>query len=427
MAKTVVFESHHVMTNAENNNNKFWRIFRYDDHSTLVEFGRVGDSGQKDEKSFGSESQAIAFCTKKCSEKEKKGYRKVEIMTSNVAVKVSPSGSLTEVAKKQIQTKSTEVQKLIEYFSQVNIHNILESTNMNYNVDSGLFSTPIGIVTKETVDKARDILIKMDKFALKNDFSKPAYVHLLEDYMMLIPQKIGRKFDPTSIFTSRTDLLKQNDVLDSLEASITSILNATIPAPTDAPEEKTIFNVSVELLEDKKEFQRIYDFFLSTKHNNHVSAKYKLKKVYCIEINHMKKAYDPVSKKLGNVMELWHGTKASNILSILKSGLVMPNPRASNFTGAMFSVGIYGSDQSTKSLNYATNYWNGHGDSSKTFMFLADFAMGKSFIPSGPRSDLPLKGYDSTFAIGGKSGVQNNEMIVYNTNQVNLKYLCEFE
>lgn len=427
MAKTVVFESHHVMTNAENNNNKFWRIFRYDDHSTLVEFGRVGDSGQKDEKSFGSESQAIAFCTKKCSEKEKKGYRKVEIMTSNVSVKVTPSGSLTEVAKKQIQTKSTEVQKLIEYFSQVNIHNILESTNMNYNVDSGLFSTPIGIVTKDTVDKARDILIKMDSFAKKNDFSSPQYVEVLQDYMMLIPQKIGRKFDPKAIFASRTDLLKQNDVLDSLEASITSILNATLPTPTDLPQEKTIFNVSVEILEDKKEFQRIYDFFLSTKHNNHVSAKYKLKRVYVIEINHMKSAYDPASKRIGNVMELWHGTKASNILSILKSGLVMPNPRASNFTGAMFGLGLYFSDQSTKSLNYATNYWNSHGNSSKTFMFLADVAMGKAFTPTGPSQNLPKPGYDSTYAIGGKSGVANNEMIVYSLSQCNLKYLCEFE
>ena len=425
--KIVISECHCVMSNAENNNNKFWRIFQYNDHSTLVEYGRVGDTPQQSEKSFSCADEAKRFCDTKFSSKLKKGYRKVEVMTSNVAVKVSPSGTLTEVAKKQIQTKSTEVQKLIEYFSKVNIHSILESTNMNYNVDSGLFSTPIGVVTKQTVDQARDILVKMDAFAIKNDFTKSDYVHLLEDYMMLIPQKIGRNFDPTAIFTSRADLLKQNDVLDSLEASITSILNSTVPAPTDTPEEKTIFNVSVELMEDKKEFQRIYDFFLSTKHNNHASAKYKLKKVYLIEINHMKNAYDPVSKKLGNVMELWHGTKASNILSILKSGLVMPNPRASNFTGAMFGLGLYFSDQSTKSLNYATNYWNGSGDSSKTFMFLADIVMGKAFTPTGPSQNLPKPGYDSTYAIGGKSGVMNNEMIVYNLNQCNLKYLCEFE
>jgi poly [ADP-ribose] polymerase len=298
---------------------------------------------------------------------------------------------------------------------------------MNYNVDSGLFSTPIGVVTKETVSQARDILVKMDPFAINNAFTKPDYIHLLEDYMMLIPQKIGRKFDPATIFSSRADLLKQNDVLDSLEASITSILNSSAPVPTDVPEEKSIFNVKVELMDDPKEFKRIYDFFLSTKNNSHVSSRYKLKKVYLIEINHMKKAYDPVGTKLGNVMELWHGTKASNILSILKSGLVMPNPRASNFTGAMFGLGLYFSDQSTKSLNYATNYWNGSGDSSKTFMFVADVAMGKAFTPTGASQNLPKPGFDSTYAIGGKSGVSNNEMIVYNLNQCNLKYLCEFE
>jgi poly [ADP-ribose] polymerase len=78
-------------------------------------------------------------------------------------------------------------------------------------------------------------------------------------------------------------------------------------------------------------------------------------------------------------------------------------------------------------LNYATNYWTGGGNSSKTFMFLADVAMGKYFTPKGPRSDLPLAGYDSTYAIGGQSGVMNNEMIVYKLEQCNLKYLCEFE
>jgi poly [ADP-ribose] polymerase len=60
-------------------------------------------------------------------------------------------------------------------------------------------------------------------------------------------------------------------------------------------------------------------------------------------------------------------------------------------------------------------------------MFIADVAMGNMFRPNGPRSDLPLKGYDSTFAEAGKSGVQNNEMVIYKLEQCNLKYLCEFE
>jgi poly [ADP-ribose] polymerase len=59
-------------------------------------------------------------------------------------------------------------------------------------------------------------------------------------------------------------------------------------------------------------------------------------------------------------------------------------------------------------------------------MFLADVAMGKSYTPKSSSESLPKAGYDSTFAKPGESGIINNEMIVYNVNQVNLKYLVEF-
>ena len=60
-------------------------------------------------------------------------------------------------------------------------------------------------------------------------------------------------------------------------------------------------------------------------------------------------------------------------------------------------------------------------------MFIADVAMGKIYTPtSSYDGPFPKNGYDSVFAKGGMSGVQNNEMIVYQTNQANLKYLVEF-
>jgi len=63
-------------------------------------------------------------------------------------------------------------------------------------------------------------------------------------------------------------------------------------------------------------------------------------------------------------------------------------------------------------------------------MFLADVAMGKEFVPGNNgawRNSYPVRGYDSVHAVGGRSGVQNDECIVYGTNQANLTYLCEFK
>jgi hypothetical protein len=61
-------------------------------------------------------------------------------------------------------------------------------------------------------------------------------------------------------------------------------------------------------------------------------------------------------------------------------------------------------------------------------MFLCDVAMGKVFRPQGANSALdPRKdGYDSTFAEAGKCTIANNEMIVYDTQQICPRFLVEF-
>jgi poly [ADP-ribose] polymerase len=197
---------------------------------------------------------------------------------------------------------------------------------------------------------------------------------------------------------------------------------------TEKVDTPKIFNVSLNLVTDKKVIDRIEKKFKSTLNRSHSSSSYKLFRVFEVQMPETTARFEPVAKKLGNVNEYWHGTQISNVLSILKQGLVIPRSNAPHVCGRMFGDGLYFSDQSTKSLNYATGYWHGgKGRNNNCFMFLADVAMGNAYTPSRSSSNLPLKGYDSTYAIGGKSGVQNNEMIVYNVNQANLTYLVEFE
>ena len=58
-------------------------------------------------------------------------------------------------------------------------------------------------------------------------------------------------------------------------------------------------------------------------------------------------------------------------------------------------------------------------------MFLAQVAMGNHYTPNRPLSNIPA-GYDSCYAVGGQSGVMNNEMIVYRTSQADIRTLVEF-
>jgi poly [ADP-ribose] polymerase 2/3/4 len=180
--------------------------------------------------------------------------------------------------------------------------------------------------------------------------------------------------------------------------------------------------------EGKKAFREVKSLFEKSRNSSHQTSGLKLVRLYEIEIENMKTDFEKISAKIGNVSaNLWHGTKASNLLSILKSGLQIPKSSDSHCTGRMFGDGIYTSNQSTKALNYATNYWNGSGpNNQRTFMFLTEVALGKTNKPKNRHGSFPKPGTNSTWVEAGNCRVMNHECIVYETAQINLKYLCEF-
>lgn len=429
----LVEEVRYVMSNVAGNNNKFWYGYRYDNHMVRSENGRVGTTGDSHEFPQDSEDAAKKFLAKKCREKEKKGYKKINVVNSGspsaptVTVTNPQSMNLAALAKKQIESNTPEVNKLLDRLSKANIHNILSSTTMTYNVATGLFSTPCGIVGQDTIDEARKILEDLSKYVVKSDLLNPKYIALLEEYLMLIPQKVGRKLDPESLYTSAQDITKQSDILDSLAASIQSVLNTPITESEDKKEkEQKVFSVKLFQVDDEKIISRLRNKYKSNMNRTHACAHLDVKTVYSVEIESMKAAFEKKGAPIGNIQEYWHGTRISNVLSILKGGLIIPKSSDSHCSGRMFSNGVYFSDQSTKSLNYSYGFWDGKQKDDNCFMFVANVAMGKMYTPPGPSSSLPKPGYDSTFAKAGESGVRNNEMIVYNLYQCNLTYLIEF-
>jgi len=240
-----------------------------------------------------------------------------------------------------------------------------------------------------------------------------------------------RTITPELIFPNSQSLQNENNLLDGLEVSFNDIqAAATKGTKTKKTKTPKLFDVKLDVVRDRSTVARIKKYFNDTKLNMHVSSSYKVKKVYDMTIGSMHSAYKKQGEPIGNVMELWHGTKCSNLLSILKVGLIIPSSGSRHVTGRMFGDGLYFSDQSTKALNYAGGYAPGqgrYGSTRRIFMFLADVAMGKHYVPDSWGYNFPKRGYDSTFAKAKKSGVRNIEMIVYNTYQANLKYLIEFE
>lgn len=426
----VVREAKYIKSDVQANNNKFWYITEFDDSTCIVQFGRVGGDGANKVHAFGSQPQAACFFDKKCREKEgdRKGYRPLQVLngtTGTVATAKVNEQNLHKVASEQIKTDCSQTAALLRYLSKVNVHNILSSTTMKYDVDTGLFSTPCGIVTADGIDQARKLLTQIGDFVAAKKFGAKDYAQVLNDYLMLIPQKVGRKLDPATLYPDLAAVQQQNALLDSLDASVQAVLAKTTEDKKDVAAPK-LFDVKLHLVSAKKEIGRIREKYFSTLQKQHACAHLDVKTVYEVEIASMRRPFEETGKKVGTIWELWHGTRASNLLSILKSGFMIPPSNAPYCTGRMFGNGVYFSDQSTKSLNYAYGYWGSGPADNNCFMFLVDVAMGKFFTPSGPSTNLPKQGHDSTYAQAGKSGVMNNEMIVYKTNQINPRFLVEF-
>lgn len=433
-----------IFTSATDNNNKFYEVTLYDNGTLEKRWGRVGQEGQKS-----TESGNEYSFEKTVKAKTSKGYVKTNIISTKI-----DSGSKTEkmeldtIAKKDLSfgTDDPEDKKLIEslvdLLVQSNRHQIYQSSNGQITIDeSGVIKTPLGLVNSDTIKEARKLLEKLDKKVVANKFDA-SYLKSLEEYLSLIPQKVpAQRGWGDTFFTSFSSILNQGDFLDRLESSLDlyaqkkkDALDKALKDGDKKIDDIKLFDCVLKVVRDKDVFDKINKMYLKTSSSNHSASRLKLKRVYEVHHEQMKKDFAEVSEKIGNVQQLWHGSRMFNILSILKSGMIIA-PQNSTFqiAGRLFGNGIYLSDQSTKSLNYSYGYWDSHARDNHCFMFLTHAALGKEYLAkdsdkaTGYRnSPLPYAGYDSTYAKAGVSGVMNNEMIIYDKRQLNLSYLCEF-
>lgn len=452
-----------TMTSAGSNNNKEYRIERIADDTYRISFGRIGGASN-------TQIYSLSKAYSKLREKMNKGYTVKETVDVQAADAISDDVIRTSLADKVIeqvafpvkrgfQTKAARagVETLLRDLVAFNRHHIAEISGGQITVgDDGLVKTPVGILSAEAVAQGRRYLDSV-KRRWQNwqdgTGNEQGYIEALNDYLMTIPQKVGnRRGWHKSFFKDDKDFVRQSEFLDGLENSV-NLYNAT-----KAQAVKSDIKVEVhiprrlKLLTDKVRLQEIHDFYRQGINQRHASSDLKLLEVW--EILYENDKGNPVScnnpeferlaAEKGNVQQMWHGSRNFNILSILKGGLIIPKSDHMSYSGRMFGDGVYSSEQATKALNYSMGYWGRGGYDDTCFMFLADFVLGKVFDADDPQLQqrydkrgfsYPVKGYDSTHGAGGTGNLtegggiynlSNSEWIVYDLNQVNLRYLCKF-
>ena len=416
----------------DTNNNKLWQYTLYGDGTALTEWGRVGSSLQS---KMTTESKALAKWRQKTNPNNKpdKRYTEVKAVDTGSSVSVSSSSvksaALKDIARKQIKSKNPITQELIDYCAKVNIHSIMKQSGgkITFDASTAQFKTPLGVIAPDQVSDARDLLVKISDFVSDNDFDNKKFAPTLNSYLRLIPHDVGMtKITPELIFPNTQSVSNEGDLLTGLETSFIDV--------TTKPKKKTgkkkdntpqIFNVELELVSDKDTISYVRNLYQKTRKSMHQSNSLSVHAVYTVKIALMAAAFEKYGAKLPDIRQLWHGTKASNLLSILKGGLIIPPSSSGHVTARMYGNGVYASSVSTKALNYATNFWGSGGSTDRTFMFLLDMAMGKYYDTQTWGGSYPKPGTNSTWARSGRA-LKNDEMIVYRLDQVNLTHLVEF-
>ena len=164
-----------------------------------------------------------------------------------------------------------------------------------------------------------------------------------------------------------------------------------------------------------KMYKILVDYLHNSKAPTH-RFKFDVHDIFEIDRPHENKAYDKYSKKLSNKTLLFHGTRVSNLIGILKNGLVVdPSKLGINvsITGKMFGMGLYFANSCSKSINYC-----GYNSSDNiACLFVSEVALGKQLKLTNSDSSLTAKSmpseYDSTW---GKGQSTFNEYDCYDDN-----------
>jgi len=220
----VVEQRKFVMVEADENHNKLWIVTLFDTDLARTEWGRVGKALQS--KDFPRVGRS--FMASKIREKEGKGYKEFHNAANGRPVAATPA-NLEELAVTQIAGDNRQLADLIHYLAQKNRHSILGRTTMTYSDTTGLFSTPLGVVGQFGMDRANILLADLRRSVNAGRQDEREFTRLVEEYLTLIPQDVGRKLEPARFLPDLDAIKKQRDILDALQASLDTLARGRVP------------------------------------------------------------------------------------------------------------------------------------------------------------------------------------------------------
>eukprot|EP00112_Aurelia_sp_Birch-Aquarium-sp1_P002057 Seg1224.3 transcript_id=Seg1224.3/GoldUCD/mRNA.D3Y31 product=Poly protein_id=Seg1224.3/GoldUCD/D3Y31 len=453
-------------TNLRNNNNKFY-LMQLLEHDSSKQFavwfrwGRVGVVGQSNLVRCGSDLQeAKDVFTKKFSDKTKndwedrnsfeKVHGKYDLLKMDYEANADDTeDSVDGPSDEKLKRPDSKLDKRVQALIQL-ICNVQEMEKAVLEMKYDAKKAPLGKLTKEQIKAGYAALKKIDGFIRKKQIGD-GLVKACDEFYTRIPHVFGMSRPP--VLRTKEEVQHKMELLEALgdiEIALKVIKENKDMLLNPIDRHYKALNCQIEAVEHGiEEFQVIEKYLQNTHAKTHNTYKMEVQEIYRLEKEDEIKNFNDC----GNRLLLWHGSRLTNYVGILKQGLRIAPPEAP-VTGYMFGKGVYFADMSSKSANYC------YPSRSKPIglVMLCEVAIGKSreLLAADYEADKLPDGYNSVkglgkiapdpddqhnmvdgsvvpFGVPKDTGVQNpngytlnyNEYIVYNTNQVKSKYLIQ--
>lgn len=398
----------------KDNSNKFYIMELQEgngDYNFCVysEYGRLGKNPRRIGRYFNSYTAALHEFNRLKRDKNRTGYKKVEVddgfHLSNQTTKIIK----TKESKEALNSINDKVLRFIGKVYQQTTKFLVSSID-----------TPLGKLSTNQVAKGFEILSYIE--AELDDKCLPQMLeYLSDDFYSVIPIPFGSRVNYKKFIID--DYEKLNDKKDLLGV-MKSVVDVQKSLEDTLEEKYKALNIKLKVLSKRtNKYKEIVEMVNNSKGYNH-HFNLDIKEIYEIEDMTGHKDFNPYKC---TTMELFHGSRNENILGILQNGLRI-KPASAVHTGSMFGSAIYFADSSTKSANYCWGFGNRHSGDSENFMFLGDVATGKikEFDTAQPYLRSAPQGFNSVLGKKGRHLI-HDEYMVYKENQVKLRYIIEFK
>ena len=421
-------------------------------------WGPTGGHQTEDWRHYNSLADAEKDFNSIIKSKTKKGYREIDV--AQRAIGSQEAKSITKVVELKNLDDTGLPKSILHKETQRLVSELMGATNQ-FVIKT--LKCPLGQLTNKQIDDGRARLNSAKDIVEKNKTSqndKDKLLELTNEFYSLIPHNLGSgaRGQMTELLLNTKEKINQKEydldtLLDAKDLNIELTGN-------DVDLKYKSLDTEISFIEHNDElFNWLNGMIHETRASNHRHlgkitllnawyinrngerdkfnntaeriAKECGKQVYPDKMETLVKTRpdgNPDLFKKANVIPLFHGTRTENLTGILKKGLLI-RPSGVVLCGSMYGNALY-MGKSTKSINYTnikSSYW-ASGSDDRAFLFVTDCILGSQKIATGPGfySKDNIKPNHSVWAQGGRSGVINDEFMLYTTNQNNLKYLLEF-